>query len=1496
MKKLKKCGRYKYKYLYDENETMRSVRKEQETISRMNMKEDFILMSTNDAADIACDELRNTNENDVFTNVVADRTGSINGGVDKEGDCRGSRAKMRSEGIIRKSHKVEVRKRRRERMYRNTFRLTDYGARGSRRKLRLDSDSEWFEEGCRIGRVILEFLSENWLEVPHLRCCHLKENNWKLISLCTARRKDIDGNGSVISETITISLMVEMSRRDLCCVNYIEKRARSQNADATSTIIVCSCDIRREDGLLVESTCWHRDKIRGNKEIMKAFREVVGESSKDDDGSSGKNRYFGSWIISEHGSVTVDGEAEGNVICTQLEQTDGLSLTQRGKNIARRWSSWNVYDMHDSNFIYCIRSAIGSGVQVTKMKCCQCKLGPRRKCRHETGCINVLTEAGMVKLTEKGEMQENVYTGDIDGDEQYGTSGSEYSESEEDTLCEVMDETNGMKGENKFVEARNERIQDGKCLYQPKNFFSCNKPRPLYMCPAEERMTEKLTDFIEEWGRRRGGLSFVDPDGWPCVGKVRDAEGNETLCLWCKDSSVRILPRKVTLFTLNHDLLIVVLKDWVCTRCGFENRYNGESHGIYPAAKHRAFTVEIMYFWLHECINGGSSFRTIFELTHNLQNSRSYRRKLDTHRLDVLSPEFRRDRRLANTALRVFVQHLDLADDSLCTKAIFTCRKCEVQIDASDCMQLGLNPEHAKSKGAKRFKCIVMDGKVIGALRDFPIKTDNLQTLVAAKGLPSKIMSNRITRTVLKYFTDGVRRMIRAVEYGRSREVNQNISYRNGKVQFRLGYLLELKGVTKKNYERYLKIARWFCDPGSCVCSGSSWKTCLSHERCVDERAKLMKTSGCVYASRFMTNLFGVSSDGGEGEPVHVTSPRLDMDMSKSLAEVLGEASGGQLSEQVDEHEEHESDVTDSSDSEVEGKGKKCVRKSGVDIKQEWVYFKLSDCFKCTEVLEALLENIQFVLGEPMTLGFFPFRPHKTSMSSAQSGTDKSRVHEEGINVYNWKTNKWLEEVARTSQWDMWSLRYMSVLNLLESPDSFELTAKEILHFKKEVLDMLTMEVEGLYRDVSDVMLKFAACTHDGRSLQVFPCGLYTKKLEEKAAMVGEQNTVLTLLLTEINRVGKRAPLLCRASCRIVHELLDIKVAAVEKLKKEAARNHDRTVWDYWTKYGHFAHRSHDNDDNDEGEDGDSMFVFPGRQLLRPPMKTDGKDKSDCKKKYFTSRPNMTTFVSLQCACRHPKIVGFALIKEVESISTAISTVLAFLRFPPRTLWYDNACNLYNSALLRIPFLLRSCFPVIDRFHYQGHTCSNYYNPDRYKTLVQQRSVAEEVMNAVLHKSVGFIRYLKGENIRPYLKAMFAVHNFKSMLRDELNRGDLPLMHLAKHYNRLFKCTCPLCIVREESDEWVAATKQSVSFEPIRLATPSDNDVEEQSEDVLFNEYVQQPQTRDTQYAHDSEELSDDRVLDAVHTEDEEEPQTSAKPSDDDVRQLNTHDSMHRER
>lgn len=190
-------------------------------------------------------------------------------------------------------------------------------------------------------------------------------------------------------------------------------------------------------------------------------------------------------------------------------------------------------------------------------------------------------------------------------------------------------------------------------------------------------------------------------------------------------------------------------------------------------------------------MENGVSFRSVLDLTYNLQRSCSYRRKIETERLDLLTPEFKRDRRLANGTMRWFCAHIDLLDESKCTERLFCYWACEVPMDDTDYLQLGLAGN--KCNGLKICKCVVMDGNVIGALREFPVQESNVHELIGAKEMTAKLLSHRDTRKELRIFLQKLRSVIRSVEYGRAVEVSTDLSQKDGKVHFRLGSIADVK-------------------------------------------------------------------------------------------------------------------------------------------------------------------------------------------------------------------------------------------------------------------------------------------------------------------------------------------------------------------------------------------------------------------------------------------------------------------------------------------------------------------------------------------------------------------------------------------------------------------------------------------------------------------------------------------------------------------------------
>lgn len=100
----------------------------------------------------------------------------------------------------------------------------------------------------------------------------------------------------------------------------------------------------------------------------------------------------------------------------------------------------------------------------------------------------------------------------------------------------------------------------------------------------------------------------------------------------------------------------------------------------------------------------------------------------------------------------------------------------------------------------------------------------------------------------------------------------------------------------------------------------------------------------------------------------------------------------------VDYREGEDNDVTeDGSDGTASDASSVVFENGSKNRRNQWIFFVIPDSFQCTVILEALLENIQYGLAEPITLGFFPYFTHgatngsnidRESSSEKQDGTD----------------------------------------------------------------------------------------------------------------------------------------------------------------------------------------------------------------------------------------------------------------------------------------------------------------------------------------------------------------------------------------------------------------------------------------------------------------------------------------------------------------------------
>lgn len=101
---------------------------------------------------------------------------------------------------------------------------------------------------------------------------------------------------------------------------------------------------------------------------------------------------------------------------------------------------------------------------------------------------------------------------------------------------------------------------------------------------------------------------------------------------------------------------------------------------------------------------------------------------------------------------------------------------------------------------------------------------------------------------------------IRAVGYRRAAQVAdaEDIKMIERKVYIRMGCMMVLKGVNKGKYASVMKLSRWYCNDGSCMCD--------DHIYCEKERSNLARKSGCALTYRTLSMLFGVGVSGMGGE------------------------------------------------------------------------------------------------------------------------------------------------------------------------------------------------------------------------------------------------------------------------------------------------------------------------------------------------------------------------------------------------------------------------------------------------------------------------------------------------------------------------------------------------------------------------------------------------------------------------------------------------------
>lgn len=207
--------------------------------------------------------------------------------------------------------------------------------------------------------------------------------------------------------------------------------------------------------------------------------------------------------------------------------------------------------------------------------------------------------------------------------------------------------------------------------------------------------------------------------------------------------------------------------------------------------------------------------------------------------------------------------------------------------------------------------------------------------------------------------------------------------------------------------------------------------------------------------------------------------------------------------------------------------------------------------------------------------------------------------------------------------------------------------------------------------------------------------------------------------------------------------------------------------------------------------------IFPGRPVVRPrldfgPTKKEENSRG-CSKKYPCSTEHSPGIFTVQCCCKHPKILGISVMEECEGVSMAMSILLSRFKHLPRVTYYDNACNFGKSAVIRVPWINELTRIACDRFHYRSHTCNSVNDPSAYPSLTDHQTSNAEALNRLWSASKSHSRHLNPDNLMAFLGARAAFMNLRSLYRESNKSSDIEDANIFSFALQYLPCECYRC-------------------------------------------------------------------------------------------------------
>ena len=207
-------------------------------------------------------------------------------------------------------------------------------------------------------------------------------------------------------------------------------------------------------------------------------------------------------------------------------------------------------------------------------------------------------------------------------------------------------------------------------------------------------------------------------------------------------------------------------------------------------------------------------------------------------------------------------------------------------------------------------------------------------------------------------------------------------------------------------------------------------------------------------------------------------------------------------------------------------------------------------------------------------------------------------------------------------------------------------------------------------------------------------------------------------------------------------------------------------------------------------------------------------EKDDCRHYYPPDVFRAPGVITFMCACGY--IIGFELLREVESPAHVVAALAQRFRELPKVVYFDTACQAQRNALRRVPWLLHQAVTVrfIDRFHRCNHKWSPTFDADQYPELSRSHDTSgAERQHSIKKKSKNSLSYMTQSRFIVRSRYIAAHNNVRvSQRRDAAQRAGTPRQARVKtqpkeiqhypvetYYHKVMvaHCEVPGCTCRE---------------------------------------------------------------------------------------------------